>query len=133
MTVACHEALHCGRIEDRVQLEVADLGRGLIVVPPVTVRAALFRHGVTAYDPELRAELAAELDVDALVELDVPFGEKGVVGERGSQVKVELRLVSPAGAILAHGVGTARIRNTLTGPERAAGNVVAALLAKVFR
>lgn len=135
VTVECGEVVDCSKIEQKAQLEIGRLAIGLTVVPEVVVRRSLFAHGQTKYTTDLRGVLAEEFELDAILELSIPFAVigDGYGGQRGSEVKVEMVLVRPDGEVLLHGVGTGRPMNVVTSPERVAGNVVEKLMEKAFR
>ena len=52
---------------------------------------------------------------------------------RRSEVKITLRLVRPTGEILFLGEGIGRPMNTLSSPEKAAGEVAERVFEKVFK
>lgn len=135
VTVGCDEAIDCSKIEQKAQLEIGRLGIGLTVVPEAVVRRSLFAQGHTRYKADLRSALAEEFELDAILELAIPFAAigDGYGGKRGSEVKVEMVLIRPDGEVLLHGVGTGRPLNVVTSPERVAGNVVEKLMAKAFK
>jgi hypothetical protein len=134
VTVLCHEMLNCPQIEQTVVAKLAQMNLGITAVSGTEVRRVLFAKGETAYRTELREQLAADLQLDALMELEIPYGKRGegYGGRRGSEVKVDLRLVRPTGAILMHGTGTGRPKNVVSSPERVAGNVVEKILERAF-
>lgn len=135
VTLECDRTVDCAAIERKVNNEARKLKLPFQLVIERLVRQALFSQGHTEYTPEVRASLAAELEVDALIELKIPFAERGegFGGRRGSQVTVELFLVRPNGEILLHAVGTGRPKNVVTAPERVAGNLVERILKKAFK
>ena len=135
VTTECDEVVGCSKIEEKAQAEITRLGVGFTVVPEHQVREYLFSRGLTRYSPELRGELAVEFELDAILELKIPFAVKGdgFAGRRSSEATVEMMLVRPGGEILLHGVGTGRPNNVVTSPERVAGNVVEKLFEKAFR
>ncbi len=124
VTAECHEVVDCSRIQQKV---IAGFGKkhGFTFVPDYKVRKALIDLGYTEYDRSLRAELAQSLGVDGFFELVVPHAERadGFGGREGSQVKLEMTVLGANGELLAHGVGTGRPQNVVTGPERVAGNI----------
>lgn len=135
VTVDCAPELDCADIERRALVEVQKLEAPFTVVPEAKVRALLFEQGLTSYDPELRAELAEALEVDAFFEIEVPFSEKGsgpFMGNKSSRATVELTVVTPDGKILLHGVGAGRPKNVVSSPERVAGNVIERILAEAL-
>jgi hypothetical protein len=95
VTATCHEMLNCPQIEQTVVAKLAQMNLGIAVVSEAEVRRVLFAKGETAYRTELREQLAGDLQLDALMELEIPYGKRGegYGGRRGSEVKVDLRLV----------------------------------------
>lgn len=71
--------------------------------------------------------------MDALLELTIPRGEKGVLGWKGPEATVRLQLVTPTGDILMAGEGTGRARNTLSSPENIARATAERILKQAFR
>lgn len=134
VTRQCHAVVDCSAIERKIAAEIHALDLPFTPVPELLVRQFLFDRGTTELTKELRTELAEEFGADALLEVSVPYAEKGdgFGGRRGSQVKVEIYLVRPGGEILVHGVGTGRPKNVVSGPERVAGNIAERILKKAF-
>jgi hypothetical protein len=136
VTTQCHEVMDCANLERRIADELSNIaGITFRTVPESAQREFLFSKGATEYTPELREALAVHFEVDAFMELSIPFAEKGdgPFGQRKSRVKVELRLTKLDGGILLHGVGTGRPLNVVTSPERVAGNVVEEILEEAFK
>lgn len=136
VTTQCHEAMDCANLERRVAKELGQIKAVTFrVVPEALQRDFLFSQGATEYSPELRSLLADQFEVDAFMELSIPFAEKGAGfgGNQPSKVKVELRLTGLDGNILLFGIGTGRPLNVVTSPERVAGNVVEAIIKDAFR
>ncbi len=135
VTVECYKTVDCSEIERKIYAEALKLKVRFQLIPEKTVRDALFSQGHTEYNSELRQVLVRELDLDGLIELKIPFAEKGdgYGGIKGSEVKVELLLIRPSGEILMHGVGTGRPKNVVTSPERVAGNLVEKILKEAFK
>lgn len=131
VTTECGEGLNCRDIERQVRVELNRMAPGFLVVSGVP--EALLGLGSVDYTTDLRAELAEELQVDALLELTLPRGEKGVAGWKGSEATVRLQLVTPTGEILMAGEGTGRARNTLSSPENIARATAERILKKAFR
>jgi|GEM_PF-6620305 len=134
VTRECHEVVDCSEIERQIVGAVVELGAPFSTVPEVAVRQHLFAQGMIEYDPEMRQELAEEFGADAVIELVVPFAERGdgFGGKRRSSVKVEIFMLRPDGAILLHGTGTGRPKNVVSGPERVSGNIVEKILKDAF-
>ncbi|MCH9651678.1 MAG: hypothetical protein K0U98_25855 [Deltaproteobacteria bacterium] len=134
VTAECYKTVDCSAIERKVYAEALKMKVRFKVVPESRVRDSLFSQGHTKYNIDLRQALADSLDLDGLIELRIPFAEKGdgYGGRKGSEVKVELLLIRPDGGILIHGVGTGRPANVVTSPERVAGNLVEKILKKAF-
>ena len=134
VTRQCHEVVDCSEIERQIVGAVVELGSPFGTVPEVAVREHLFAEGVLEYDPEMRQDLAEHFGADAVMELVVPFAERGdgFGGRRRSSVKIEIYLLRPDGAILFHGTGTGRPKNVVSGPERVSGNIVEEILEEVF-
>lgn len=134
VTVDCADTMDCTGVERKALLESQKMQAPFVVVPEQQVRAALFERGHTSYTQDLREELAEALELDAVFEIAVPFGEKGSgpfrhsAAAKNSQATVEMTLFTPDGKILLHGVGTGRPKNVVTSPERVAGNVVERIL-----
>ena len=135
VTVECDRTVDCSAVERKIYTEVQRLKVRFQLVPESTVRGTLFSHGHTEYSSDLRSTVASELDLDGLIELKIPFAERGdgYGGRRGSQVKAELLLIRPSGKILMHAVGTGRPKNVVTSPERVAGNLVEKILREAFK
>lgn len=134
ITTECHPVVDCTAIQQRVVEEISRVAPGLKLVRESDVRQFLFEAGHTAYDPEMRDALFEKFELSALIELVVPFAEKGdgFGGHRRSQVKVELQIRDREGKILVHGVGTGRPANVVSSPERVAGNVVEEIVRKLY-
>ena len=135
VTLECDDTIDCYAIQRKAASEARKMKTGFVIADEGKVREMLLSKGHTAYTTELREWLATELGVDALFEINVPFGTKGDgwFGQRGSRAKVEMNLVQPDGAILIHAVGTGRPLNVVTGPERVAGNIIEKILKKAFK
>ncbi|MEM7048156.1 MAG: hypothetical protein AAF604_00780 [Acidobacteriota bacterium] len=133
-TRQCHEVVDCSAMEQRVVGEMLELGVPFAVVAESRVRKHLFEQGTLEYVVEQRQSLADAFEADAVLELAVPFAERGdgFGGRRRSSVKVEIFLLRPDGELLLHGVGTGRPLNVVSGPERVTGNVVETILRKAF-
>lgn len=134
VTVECYMTVDCSGVERKVYAEAFKMKLGFEIIPESKVREALLALGHTEYSSDLKETLAAQLGLDGLIELKIPFAEKGdgYGGQKGSKVKVELLLVRPDGEILIHSVGTGRPKNVVTSPERVAGNLVERMLKEVF-
>lgn len=114
---------------------VAELKLPLSFVSEAQVREALFKMGATSYSKERRADLATALSADAILEIDIPFAERGdgYGGRQGSEAKVEVRLVKASGEILMSGSGLGRPTNVVTSPERVADRTIKEILQKAFK
>lgn len=99
---------------------------GITPVPPSRVSRALFEAGKTSYDQEMRDPLRSQLSADAVVEVSIPYSVAGdgAFGRRPSEVRVELRIFGPEGALLGHIESTGRLLNVVEGPHIAAGTAV---------
>jgi hypothetical protein len=129
VTADCHEQLNCREVENAAIVALTHAGR--TVVAGSLVHEWLLSAGHTHYEPELRQEILEHFDLDAVLELSIPHADRSRY-TRSSQVKVEVAVVSGSGAILAHGSGTGRPLNRVSGPERVAGNVVEDLVGRMF-
>lgn len=130
----CHEMLNCGEVAEKATLVLQAMQPGFRVVRQSEVRKTLFALGQTHYSPEFREELMKRLELDGLFELDVPHGAKGQAGftPRGSETKVELRLVKRDGALLMFGTAAGRAGNALSSPENTARVAIKKLLKEAF-
>lgn len=131
VTTECGEGLTCRDIEQQVRVELSRMQPGFQVVRGLP--EALLSIGAVDYSTDLRAELAETLQVDALLDLTVPRGEKGVYGWKGSEATVGLQLVSPTGEVLMAGEGPGRARNTLSTSENIARATAERILKQAFR
>lgn len=127
VTVDCHEMLNCREIERRLSLDLRALVPGFWVATDKDVHEALFNLGAASYDEPLRTELCKSLDADAVIELDVPYGEKGVYGQNTTKSKVFVRIMSKEGEILLTGEGSGR-GSTVSTPEGVAAKTALKLL-----
>ncbi len=129
IAVACHESVDCGQAE-----ELTNLAPGFAVVLPAAVRAEVFARGATILTDELRPAVLEALAVDGVLELRVPFANRGdgFGGRRRSEVRVEVRLVTTGGELRLSARGTGRPKNVVSGTERVAGTVIEKILAKAF-
>lgn len=132
VTVICHERLDCRDIERKIGAKIPDIAPKLIVVPIDQVSQALLEVGKTKYEPSLRQQLLSKFAADAVLEVDVPYGEKGVFGWKGSESAVSLRLIATDGTLLLAGQGSGRARNTLSSPENIAREIAERILDKAF-
>jgi len=134
IAVECHEAVDCGQVEDAAAEELVNLKPGFAVVPTSAVRQELFARGVTSMTPELRGPVLEKLGADAVLEIRVPFANRGdgFGGRRRSEARVELRLVTADGALRMSGRGSGRPKNVVSGTERVASTVIEHILAKAF-
>lgn len=134
LAVECDESVDCGQVEERTVTELRRLHPGFEVVAPERLRRALFALGRTAYAEDVRGRLIEELEVDGILEVRIPFGNRGdgFGGRRRSEARVELRLVSPDGTLRMSGDGTGRPKNVVSGTERVAGTVIEKILAEAF-
>lgn len=129
----CHEALDCRRLEREVAAELTKAQPRLAAVVGDAVYSQLLGLGKERYSVELREQLATALGADALLELSAPHASPGMAARTRSEVKLTLRLVRPSGEILFVGDGTGRPKNTLSSPEKAAGEVAERVFEQVFR
>ena len=129
----CHEALDCRRLEREVAGELTKAQLRLGVVVGDSVYSQLLGLGKERYSVDLREQLATALGADALLELSAPHASPGMATRKRSEVKLTLRLVRPSGEILFVGDGTGRPTNTLSSPEKAAGEVAERVFEQVFR
>lgn len=129
----CHEVVDCHEVT-RQAAEAFRLRSDLSVVLPNRTRDFLFENGSTAYDAELRGALFEEFGLDALVELEIPFAERGdgFGGTRRSSLRVDVTLVSEDGRILMSATGTRRPKNVVSGPERVLGKILEEFVDRVF-
>ena len=128
----CHEALDCRRLEREVAGELRNARPRWAVVVGDPVYSQLLALGKEHYSTELREPLATAVGADALLELSAPHASPGMMGRARSEVKLSLRLVRPTGEILFVGDGTGRPVNTLSSPEKAAGEVAERIFDEVF-
>lgn len=135
VTTACSDNVNCTDVERLVAGHFVASKLKLRSTAQPLVHKALFDMGLTSYDPERRAELAAALGVGAFVELKVPFGARpdGFGGRQGAEVKVELTIVAPDGTLLGHGAGTGRPMNVVQSAETVAGTVVRKMIEHLER
>lgn len=121
-----HRVLSTIRTELKLPLKIAD---------ETKVREALFKMGATEFSETQRENLAKALEVDAFFEIRIPFAARGdgYGGSKGSESKVELRLVKPSGEILMSGTGFGRPMNVVTSPERVADRTIKEILEAAFK
>ena len=135
VTPVCAPQLDCPDVIKRVTGTIqAELDLELVIVPDARVRDELFKKGATDFTPEHREELANALELDAFLEIDVLFANRGdgYGGRKGSESKVAVRLVKPTGEILMSGSGFGRPMNVVTSPERVADRTVKEILERAF-
>ena len=128
VTASCHEAMNCQEMEQQLAGELPRLKLPFVVIVGDPVRRALFDLGAEAYSSTLREQLAAELEAEALLEVEVPFAENRTITVRGSEARVKVRLVRPDGKILMVGEGAGRAINTLSYPESVARATIVKVL-----
>lgn len=128
----CHEALDCRRLEREVANELIKTRPPFRVVFGQEVYSQLLGTGHETYSTDLREPLAATFEADALLEISAPHAAPGMATRKRSEVKVVLRLVRPAGEVLVLGEGTGRPKNTISSPEKAAGEVAERIFEQVF-
>ena len=133
VSTECHEALDCRRIEREVAAELLRAQPKIAVVFDNRVYSELLRTGNERYTTDLREPLAKAFEADSILELSAPHAAPGMATVRRSEVKLTLRLVRPTGEILFLGEGTGRPTNTLSSPEKAAGEVAERVFEKVFK
>lgn len=135
VTPACAPQLDCPEVIKRVTSTMnAELRLGFEIVADSLVREELLKMGATEFKSEHREALAHALNLNALLEIDIPFAERGdgYGGRQGSETKVDVRLVRPSGEILMSGTGFGRPMNVVTSPERVADRTVKEILEKAF-
>ena len=134
IAVECHDAVDCHQVEDAAAEELTNVNPGFAVVPTSAIRDELFARGATSLTPELRAPILEKLGADAVFEIRVPFANRGdgFGGRRRSEARVEVRLVTPEGALRMSGRGSGRPKNVVSGTERVASTVIEHILAKAF-
>ena len=133
VTSECHEALDCRRLEREVATELTKAQLRLRVMVGDPVYSQLLGLGKERYSVDLREQLATALEADALLELSAPHASPGMATRKRSEVKLTLRLVRPTGEILFVGDGSGRPTNTISSPEKAAGEVAERVFEKVFQ
>lgn len=131
VTVDCHEMLNCREIERRLSLDLRALVPGFRVATAKDVHEALFDLGEASYDESIRSELCESMDADAVIELKVPYGEKGIYGQNTTKSKVFVKIVSKDGEILLTGEGSGR-GTTVSTPEGVATKTARKLLKKAL-
>lgn len=129
----CHEALDCRRLEREVATELTKAQLRLRVVVGDPVYSQLLGLGKERYSVDLREQLASAVGADTLLELSAPHASPGMATRKRSEVRLTLRLVRPTGEILFVGDGTGRPTNTISSPEKAAGEVAERVFEEVFR
>ena len=134
IAVQCHESVDCAQVEDAAAEELSERKPPFEVVPPSQVREQLFAAGSTTLTDELRPTVLEALAVDGVLELRVPFANRGdgFGGTRRSEVRVEVRLVTTAGELRLSARGTGRPKNVVSGTERVAGTVIEKILLEAF-
>ncbi len=134
IAVDCHESVDCTQVEDATALELSEREPPFEVLSPVRLREELFALGETALTDELRPSVLATLGVDGVLELRIPFANRGdgFGGRRRSEVRVEVRLVTTDGQLRLSARGTGRPKNVVSGTERVASNVIEKILLKAF-
>jgi hypothetical protein len=133
VSVECYESLDCRDVERQVGAKVPALTGGLTVVPPDEVSQALLELGKAKYDPASREQLLGKFSADAVLEVDVRYGQKGSPSlGKGSEASISLRLVKADGSLLLAGEGSGRARNTISSPENIAREVSERILEKAF-
>src|SRR5262245_41298363 len=133
VTFECHEALDCRRLEREVAMELTKAQLRLRVIVGDPVYSQLLGLGKERYSVDLREQLSAAVGADTLLELSAPHASPGMATRKRSEVKLTLRLVRPTGEILFVGDGTGRPTNTISSPEKAAGEVAERVFAQVFQ
>ena len=133
VTFECHEALDCRRLEREVATELQKAQLRLRVMVGDPVYSQLLGMGKERYSVDLREQLSAALGADTVLELSAPHASPGMGTRKRSEVKLTLRLVRPTGEILFVGDGSGRPTNTISSPEKAAGEVAERVFEEVFR
>jgi hypothetical protein len=133
VTAECHEALDCRRIEREVAAELTRAQPSIAVTVGDPVYSELLRTGHERYGTDLRDPIAKTFGADSILEISAPHASPGMATRKRSEVKLTLRLVRPTGEILFLGEGTGRPKNTLSSPEKAAGEVAERVFEKVFK
>lgn len=133
VSTECHEALDCRRIEREVAAELTRAQPAIAVTVGDRVYSELLRTGNERYAPDLREPIARTFEADSILEISAPHAAPGMATVKRSEVKITLRLVRPTGEILFLGEGTGRPMNTLSSPEKAAGEVAERVFEKVFK
>lgn len=134
VTVSCHESVDCAEVEDRAAADLGTRGLRFRVIPPDSVRRALFERGSTSMTDDVRQAVLDEVGADAVLEISIPFGNRGdgFGGRRRSEVRVEVRLVTRGGELRLSGRGSGRPKNVVSGTERVAGNVLERIFDEAF-
>jgi hypothetical protein len=132
VTAVCHEIFNCADVERRVYSDLARLKVPFTAVDPSLVRQKLLDLGAEEYTTELRQKLADAFGADAILELDLVYGEARKLGRSGSNATVKLRVVRPTGEILLLGNGAGRALNTVSSPESIAQETFERILKKAF-
>lgn len=134
VTHGCTEVVDCSNIERRTISELAGLKLPFEIVPEVVVRRLYFDHGIEEYTAETRAFLIEELKLDGLIELSIPFAQRGAGfgGRHRSESRVEAELLHPDGTILFRGIGTGRPKNVVSSPEKVTANLVKRIFKEVY-
>lgn len=134
VTAECDEVVDCANLERRAREQASELSLPFTVVPEQEIREFLFARGESAYRPDLRPALAEAFQLSAVLEIKVPFSERGdgFGGRRRSSVRIDVELLSPEGRILLRGTGTGRPLNVVSSPERVAANVLKEILKEAF-
>ena len=134
VAVSCHESLDCAQVEDAAAEELTNRRPPFAVVSPAEVREQLFASGASELTEEARATALDALGADGVLEIRVPFANRGdgFGGTRRSEARVEVRLVARDGRLLMSGRGTGRPKNVVSGSERVAATVIEKILVKAF-
>lgn len=140
VTTSCAPQLDCPKMVQFVRAEITGLNIDAKVVAEFLVKQELFKLGEAEYAEESREPLCEALELDAVLEIDVLFAERGhwnpLTGKgdnKNSGSKVAVRLVKPDGELLFAGTGFGGTVNVNVGPERVASRVVRDILKWAYR
>ncbi len=132
VTTGCDEMINCTEVERQVVGHIRMKQPAFSIVPVQRIKQELLKMGHTEYSADIREDLAAALGGNAILEIEVTHGQKGVYGGKGSESAASVKLVQPDGSILLFGEGSGRARNTLSSPEAIARAVIIRILKKAF-
>jgi len=128
VTVGCAPSVDCAQIERQTIGYIYSQVQPFEIVPAQLVRLKTSELGHDEYSPDLRVELAAAVDADAILEIEVTHR----LEDPGSLSAVTLNIVRPDGSILLSSRETKRVMDPQSSPEQTAREIIMDILDEAF-